>query len=202
MRVTLTHGFVWLDAAAPSARADEGVLVERARAGDGPACRALYRQHGPRIRRFLGDLLRDGSLADDATQETFARVFRRLPTLDDPSRFTGWLFGVARNVGLEARKARARRARVLQESGEMNEAASDTTPERSLLEREAATILQRALSKLPEDRKAALLMRVDHQLAYAEIAAALGWSLAKAKVEVHRARAALRAVLAAEGECP
>lgn len=201
MRVTLTHGIFWLEAPAAPARPDDATLVALARDGDIAACRVVYRQYGPRIRRFLGDLLRDPALADDATQETFARAFRRLPSLDEPERFVGWLFGVARNVGLELRKARARRSRLVSPQPDAD-VACETTPERALLGREAAAIVGRALERLPEDRKAALLLRVDHQLAYGEIAAALGWSLAKAKIEVHRARETLRAALDSASEGP
>ena len=201
MRVTLSQGLAWLDAPALAPRADDAALAVQAAAGDAQAARALYHRHGPRIRRFLGDLLRDPALADDATQETFARVFCRLDSLDDPNKLTSWLFGVARNVSLEMMKARARRAKVFVEVS-ADAPSPEVSPERRILGREAAAILERAIAKLSEGRRAALLMRVDHQLAYGEIAQALGWSVAKAKVEVFRAREVLRATLEAEGEVP
>ena len=71
---------------------------------------------------------------------------------------------------------------------------STPSPEAALLGREAARVVERALARLSEDRRAALLLRLDHDLAYDDIAAMLGWSLSKAKVEVHRARAVLREV--------
>ncbi|HUJ27680.1 MAG TPA: sigma factor-like helix-turn-helix DNA-binding protein, partial [Myxococcales bacterium] len=57
-------------------------------------------------------------------------------------------------------------------------------------------VLDRALGGLPEDRRAALLMRLDHGLGYDEIADAMGWNLQKVKNEIHRARLQLRAQLA------
>ncbi len=202
MRVTLTQGLVWLEAPPrPAPCADES-LVEDARAGDAGAQRALYRLHGPGIRRFLGDLLRDPALADDATQETFARVFSGLHRLSEPAKLQSWLFGVARNVSLELRKVRARQARIFASGVEAEGEPSLRTPEGELLGREAAEILVEALGRLPEGKRAALLLRVDHQLAYTEIAEALGWSVAKAKVEVHRARLSLRELLEQRGECP
>ncbi len=70
------------------------------------------------------------------------------------------------------------------------------SPETQLLDREAVVVVTRALAQLPEDRRAALLLRLDHGLRhYDEIARAMGWSLSKVKVEIFRAREVLRATL-------
>ena len=56
---------------------DDGAreLALRARAGERAALRAVYEQYARRVRRFVRDLLRDPSAADDALQDTFVRVF-------------------------------------------------------------------------------------------------------------------------------
>ena len=56
------------------------------------------------------------------------------------------------------------------------------------------------LQDLPEGERAALLLRVDHDLPYEDIASALGTSLSAAKVRVHRARVRLAAALEKKGE--
>jgi RNA polymerase sigma-70 factor (ECF subfamily) len=154
----------------------------------------LYEHHAPRIHRFLRDLLGDGALAWDATQETFARAFRlHREILADRARAVPWLFGIARNVSLEMRKARARCDRVM--TARDVEHAVDASPESELLGREAARVIARALAKLSEDRRAMLLLRLDHDLSYEDIATLMGFSLAKVKVEIHRAREVLRETL-------
>jgi hypothetical protein len=55
------------------------------------------------------------------------------------------------------------------------------------------------MEKLGVERRNALLLRVDEELGYDEIAARMGWSLAKVKNEIHRARVDLRALVAASG---
>ena len=183
-------------------------LVARALCRDEAALAALYAAHAPAILRFLADLLGDHAAAADATQETFVRAFRRLSTLRDAERMRSWLFGIARNVSLEHRKARRRRARVLvlDEPRASHESADDDparggpdgrTPEAALLGREAAFVIESALGRLSEDRRAMLLLRLDHGLAYEEIAGLMGFTLAKVKVEIHRARQVLRAELEA-----
>lgn len=165
---------------------------------------ALYTAHAAAILRFLRDLLGDSALAADATQETFARAFRRLDTLREDQKRLPWLFGIARNVSLEVRKARRVARGRFAEGDSLDEIPANTrSPEAQCLGREAARVVGEALSGLPEERRAALLLRFDHGLSYEEIAAALGWSVAKAKVEVFRAREVLRGVLGKyEGGAP
>lgn len=178
-------------------------LVVRARGGDARAFRALFEKYGPPVRRFLRDLLGDSD-ADEATQETFVRAYRCLPTLRETDKLLPWLLGIARNVFHE--QLRARRGRALGPSIGLlaspgllaEEPLVDTapTPEGLLLGHEADRLLAEALALLSEERRAALLLRVDHGLDYEEIRTVLGWSLAKVKNEIHRARLELRARLA------
>ena len=152
---------------------------------------ALYAAHGARIHRFLRDLLGDATLAKDATQETFVRAYKKLSTLDPALSVAPWLFGIARNVSLELRKARSRAGRCFVQ-GEDADAANHDSPERDVLGREALRIVGTALEQLPEERRAMLLLRLDHGLSYDDIAITMGCSLAKVKVEIFRAREVLR----------
>jgi RNA polymerase sigma-70 factor (ECF subfamily) len=170
-------------------------LLSRARAGDAEAFRVIFDRQAPGVRRFLGDLLRDDSAADEGTQETFVRAHFRLSTLSEPEKMQGWLFGIARMVFLESLRKKRREAPVADES-EPQQIDRAPTPEAALLGREADRVLDQALAGLSQERRAALLMRFDHGLAYDEIASALGWKLQKVKNEIHRARLQLRAQLA------
>lgn len=191
---------VWALLRAPfntSKRLDDRTLCNRARSGDADAFRHLFDRHAPSVHRFLYDLTGDDSLADEATQETFVRAFQKLSSLRDEDRLAPWLFGIGRFVCLEAFKARVRHAEApLDAHLEAPQHVSTETPETTLLSRERGVALNVALLKLREDRRAALILRADHGLPYEEIARTLGWSLAKTKVELHRARAQLRELLA------
>jgi RNA polymerase sigma-70 factor (ECF subfamily) len=160
---------------------------------------ALYGELAPRIHRFQRDLLGDATLATDATQETFVRAFRRVDDLPQGTRLTAWVFGIARLVSLELCKARGRMRRVIVETGSVSDVdladRKTRTAEDELLDREALRVVERALERLSDDRRAVLLLRLDHGLAYDDIAHTMGWSLAKVKVEIFRAREVLRATL-------
>lgn len=181
------------EAAGDEAWADEAPPCDRA------ALAALYPEIAPSVQRFIGDLLFDRGLAADATQETFVRAFRRVADVPRGTHLAAWVFGIARNVALEARKAFGRARRVMvEDAGAACAVVADVrarSPEAQLLDREALVVVARALERLSEDRRAALLLRMDHGLSYDAIAVAMGWSLAKAKVEVFRAREVLRATL-------
>ncbi len=174
----------------------DGALVARAAGGDALAFRRIYERHAPRLFRFLCDLLRDQSAAEEALQETFVRAHTRLGTLRDPEKVRPWLYGIARLVVMEARRARHGESSLDDDDAGIAEPASQATPEQALLGRETGRALGIALEGLKPERRAALLLQADHELPYDEIAEVMGWSLAKVKVEIHRARVQLRASMA------
>ena len=179
---------------------EETLARSGVRAADGEFA-ALYAQHGGRIHRVLSDRLGDRALAADATQETFVRAFRNREVFDGGRAIAPWLFGIARNVSLEMRRARHRARRVItptnsRSSRDAPEPRVAGSPESELLGREALRVVGAAVERLSEERRAMLLLRLDHSLAYEEIAALMGFSVAKVKVEIFRAREVLRETMA------
>ncbi|MBL9044201.1 MAG: RNA polymerase sigma factor [Myxococcales bacterium] len=171
-------------------------ILERAQRGDSAAFRTLFEKHSPGVRRYLGDLLRDDAAADEATQETFVRAYDALSSLREAARLSSWLFGIARNVFLEHCRSKKESQRLLQEPNEECEPIdSAPTPDAVLLLQEADRLLAEALTHVGEPRKSALLLRLDHGMAYEDIAEIMGWSVSKVKNEIHRARLQLRAQL-------
>ncbi len=180
---------------ARDSHSDEEVLL-RARAGDAEAFRVIFDREAPGVRRFLGDLLRDDAAADEGTQETFVRAHHRLGTLEQVGKLQGWLFGIARMVFFEQVRRKRRDGPPLDPAEEPAQVDRAASPEAVLLSAESNRLLDDALQELDEERRAALLMRIDHGLGYGEIAAAMGWTLQKVKNEIHRARLQLRRSLA------
>lgn len=175
----------------------DDALVARAQAGESAAFRALFERHVVSVRRFLRDLLRDAHGADDATQEAFARAHAQLPKLTERDRFKPWLLGIARNVAFEARRVRVHDVydHESDETDVPDAVIPSPNPEAILLNQELETHFNEALRQLSPDRRAALLMRLDHGLSYEDIAASFGWSIPTVKNEIHRARLKLRSLL-------
>ena len=179
------------DSPPPDAALDlEQHQVRRAQLGDSAAFRWLFDRYAPSVRRFATDILRNADAADECTQETFVRAHRQLAGLRETDKWKSWLFSTAHFVALEQRRKSQRVVSTDHDTPERADRALD--PESALLGREADDLIDRALATLSEDRRAALLLRIDHGLGYEPIAQIMGWSLSKAKVEVHRARLSLR----------
>lgn len=145
----------------------------------------LYRAHARDVHRFVLFLSGNPDVADDIVSETFIRLWTARGRLD-LSTVRGYLFAIARNLYLRQRRHVARGA-------ELGEQVADRapSPEQQAGSRDELRAVLTALQTLPEVDRAALLMRVDDGLPYAEIAATLRISVASAKVKVHRARLAL-----------
>ena len=80
--------------------------LARAREGDLAAFEDLVRQYQGDVWRFAYHFTRDRSLADDVTQDAFLRAFRFLRGFRGDSKFTSWLFRIARNCAMDQIKAR------------------------------------------------------------------------------------------------
>src|ERR1700747_2223698 len=91
---------------------DLGPAIERARAGDEMAFRALYRDTNPRVLRYLQAIV--GADAEDVASETWLQVARDLPGFSgDGDAFRGWVATIARHRAADhLRRARRRPQRV------------------------------------------------------------------------------------------
>jgi RNA polymerase sigma-70 factor (ECF subfamily) len=148
----------------------------------------LYRRYAPDVFRFALHLSRDRHEAEDITSETFVRAW----TSPEPIRLAtvkGYLFAIARNLFLQ--RLRKRRRHVALED-ELRDPAGD--PLARVEQSSQVRVVLDGMQRLPEIDRTALLMRARDGMAYAEIARALGITLASVKVKIHRARIALLAL--------
>ena len=151
----------------------------------------VYRTYALDLRRFALYLSGDVALADDLVAEAFARAWTVRDRVET-STVRGYLFAIVRNLFLRHR-SRSRRHTSLDEH------ALDERPGPEAVARGQSElrVVLTALAGLPEIDRAAVLMRADEGLSYDEIAAALGITIAAAKVKVHRARLRLAETLQA-----
>jgi RNA polymerase sigma-70 factor (ECF subfamily) len=142
----------------------------------------LYESYAADVYRFAFWLAGDTTEAEDVTSETFIRAWVRRSTIRTET-LKAYLFTIARNVYLE--HERKRRPQVV-----LEDVYPDPAPgPDSLVESQLELLrVQKVLRTLPEIDRAAFIMRVQHELSYAEISRVLGLSLTAAKVKVHRIR--------------
>jgi RNA polymerase sigma-70 factor (ECF subfamily) len=155
----------------------EPALIRAAAAGDLAAFEQLVRTYQQHVWRFVRRLLGDATVAEDVTQETFLRVFRRLPTFAFDAKFSTWVFQIARNAGIDELRSRQRRARL----------GSVAPPPRP----SARAEIEAALASLPVDLREALVLVEVLGLRYHEVARVLGVPEGTVKSRVFSARSRL-----------
>jgi RNA polymerase sigma-70 factor (ECF subfamily) len=169
-------------------------LVTRVCQGDADAFRLIFERYSRPVISFIYDMVNDRGLAEDLTQETFVRAFRAIHTMRAETKLSTWLFGIARNVARESLRARARANTHVDLADKSVTDLSDDkpVPVEGLLSKELNAVIRRSLAALDEDKRVVFTLKVMHQCSYEEIAAITGFSLAKLKTDLHRARAEMR----------
>jgi RNA polymerase sigma-70 factor, ECF subfamily len=157
----------------------------------------LFAAHHTEIYAYLIRMLRDPELAADLTQDAFVKAYRNYDTLEKPENARAWLYSIAHRVALDHIR-RQKIVRFLPWTGESRGAAPST--EHLVMEAHLSGDMQRALARIPERQRAALLLAELHDLTGLELAAALGVSHVAARALLTRARESLRQALAAERE--
>lgn len=172
-------------------------LVEAAR-HDPAQFEALYRKYVAQVYAFALYELADHHAAEDVTERVFTRALAALPRFrelarpeDGPqaSTFRVWLFRIARNVVANERRARKRRPVTSLDAalGAGLTIADPTDLESSAVLRDEAAAAVRALERLPDDRRRALVLRFVDEMSTSEIAAVLDRSEGAVRVLIHRA---------------
>ena len=169
-------------------------LVTRVCQGDADAFRLIFERYSRPVISFIYDMVDDRALAEELTQETFVRAFRAIHTMRAETKLSTWLFGIARNVARESLRARARANRHvdLADKSVMDLSDDKPVPVEGLLSKELNAVVRRSLAALDEDKRLVFTLKVLHQCSYEEIAAITGFSLAKLKTDLHRARVEMR----------
>ena len=169
----------------------EGVLpqlapdvVKRAQRGDERAYGAIVDAYRLPVFNYVLRTVADRELAEDLTQEVFLRVWRSLPGFGHRAQLSTWLFQVAKNVILDAVRARDSRPRTTELVPEVTPAIVDASVEQTETIRE----LWCAVERLSLDLRTALLLRDVVGLSYNEIADTLDVSLATVKWRIFKAR--------------
>ena len=153
-------------------------VLRAAAAGDAAAFTTLMRAAQPHVWRFLRHLLGDADQAADVTQETFVRVHRSLAQFRFQSRFSTWLFQIARHAAVDEQRRGGRRQQ-LQEAIPPPPPAQDAS---------LGTELRSALAGLsPRLRESFVLVEVFGQ-PYQDAAEVLEVPVGTVKSRVFRAR--------------
>jgi RNA polymerase sigma-70 factor, ECF subfamily len=175
---------------------EDDAAIRRVLGGDVEAFRFLVERYQRPILRFVAGITGDRELAEDIGQEVFLGAYRKLRSFDpDRSRFSTWLFTIARNKALTVLRGR-RPAAV----GDLSDCpgAGEARGEQEQAEWNQA--LDRALDGLPLEQKTAFVLAEFEKLSYEEIARIERTRIGTVRSRISRAREKLRKILREYGD--
>jgi RNA polymerase sigma-70 factor (ECF subfamily) len=177
-------------------------LMLQFKAGDQRAFHHLFDKHKKRVINYCFRYCGNAAVAEELAQETFLRVYKAAHRYRPKARFTTWLFKIAANVCLnEIRKPVYRAQMESLEDGSGLDRASEMSdpeaPDALLEESERNAMVQHAINELPEQQRAALLLRVNEAFSYKEIGLQINRTEGHVKTLIHRGRQQLKKILGA-----
>lgn len=183
--------------------------MDRVLAGDRDAFAVLVERHGSRIHAAILRMIGDPEAANDLSQETFLKAYAALASFRRGAAFSTWLYAIAINqVRTEFRRRKSVKGQAMLSLDALSDAHGDDPGGRSAEpagagpspgdeaeRREDAERLRRALGRIDEEYREAVVLRDLEGLSYDEIAEAIGVPAGTVRSRIHRGRAALRDLL-------
>ncbi len=174
------------------------LLMAAVKNGDQRAFRTIFERYGKIVYRFLYRLLKDPSLAEEAVQEVFIKLYQSAQTYQPRGKLITFLYRIALNHSLN--ELRKREQKVQRESlstlpEDRYRAPSlkeEVGPEEELRAVQLKEFIEKWLDELSQAQRAALLMHRVDGLSYNEIAEVLNTSLSSVKSLIHRAKKKLK----------
>jgi len=163
------------------ATGDEVALAQLIRKWQGPLINFFYRSIG------------SVEQAEDLSQLVFIRLYRAAHSYQPVARFSTYLFHIARRLLINEFRRRQRKPLEMVDPAELHAVDTDSADQHRLYELEEA--FQRAVTKLTEDQRTAILLLKQQELSYDEIAVIMDQSVAAVKTHIFRGRQKLKEIL-------
>ena len=185
---------------------DEATLVAQLRAGDEAAFEQVVRLYGGRLLAVTRRILGSDEDARDTVQDAFLNAFKSLDRFEGNAKLSTWLHRIAVNSALMKLRTRKRKPEqsietllpaFLDDGHHEERFRSWEEPIDKIMERkETRELVRQQIDALPEGYRTVLVLRDIEGLDTEETANMLGLSVNATKIRLHRARQALRGLLA------
>ncbi len=172
----------------------DGELIERAKKGDEKAFELLVKKYQKGIYRLTYRMTNDHFTADELAMDTFIRAYKALDRFKEGANFFNWIYTIGMRLSLNFLKKEKRKLNIDPEL--VNAMSHRQTHEDGLLDRviakETTMRIREAIQRLPEKLRMVLLLRVDEELSYEEIATVLHIPSGTVMSRLNRARDRLK----------
>jgi RNA polymerase sigma-70 factor (ECF subfamily) len=184
----------------------DAALMLRVKQGDTAAFGELVDKYKQPIINFVYRMLHDATEAEDLAQMVFVQVYKSAARYEVSSKFTTWLFTIARNLCLNEIRRRTRhpaesidapRPELEDQVPQQYEDKKGPGPTDALLHQELEQKIEEALAELPENQRTAILLCRQEDVSYEEIARVLDCSVSAIKSLIFRGRETLKTKLKA-----
>ena len=173
--------------------AEDRTLVDACLGGEKAAFDVLVERHRRQVYHVCYRFVGNHEDASDLAQDAFLRAYRALHTFKGRSAFSTWLYRVAVNTCLNRVAARQPSLEPL-DAREHPDTAGEPA-EQLVLRQERAATVRAAVARLPKKQRAAMILRMYHELPHEQIATVLGSSVGAVKANFFHALANLKKVL-------
>lgn len=177
----------------------ENEFVKLAQDGDHQAFAKLVSLYQSKIYHLCYRMLGNKQEAEDATQETFMRVYINFKRYDQQQKFSTWIFRIATNWCIDKLRQRkqissldARQHNNESESSYLESLEDNLTPESQVIVNETQAYIQNIIEQLPVIYKAPIMLKYMNDFSLQEISEVLNVPVSTVKVRMHRAREYLR----------
>lgn len=180
-------------------------LVARSRGGDADSFNQLILRWERPIYALAYRVIGREEDARDVCQEAFFRAYRALPGFKGEAKFSSWLYRITLNLCRDWIR-RQRRAPVQQmpEDAEALDAVAVVDPSESIEDlvarRELTSVVEEAMTHLPEEQRTAIILKEYHGMTFQEIADLQGCPLSTVKTRLYQGLSVLRRHLGRHGQ--
>lgn len=169
----------------------ESQWLDAARNGDTEAFGRLVQAYQSSVYRTAYRMVHDQDEASEIAQDCMVRAWQNLSRFRGEAPFAGWLSRIAIHLALNRLREKKKFVRPVDEEKHeamIDQASEGKTPLAELLDTESLSALKQAVSELPEEFRAPLVLRIYEEYSYDEIAAALELPLGTVMSRLYRAR--------------
>lgn len=174
-------------------------LAVASRKGDEGAFAELVKRYLAPVYRFAFRLMGEGDAAEDVSQETFIKAWRKLSTFNSSKSFRTWILSIAYHAAIDAIRKKSpipfTRLESENESWDAQIPDSAPLPDEMLERSETAAAIESAMTELSPSARAAVLLHESQGMTFEEIAATMGEPMNTVKSRYRRALNQLSEIL-------
>lgn len=168
-------------------------LIARIRKRDLAAFEQMYRRYHPKLVRFLLNLTRRPTIADEVINDTMMVVWEKPDSFRGASKFSTWVFSIAYRKAMGALR---KQDEAVEDSRAAERISVEAAPDYGIAAQRTHTMLADAMQALSADHRAVVDLTYFHEVGYREIAEIMACPVDTVKTRMFHARRHLKQMLA------